>query len=266
MLLTDSSRFRFRYILAILTIHALGAGCHHVREQPQRGPENDRLSFSCSLLDPDPNKEVRFLVESFTGETPSKASLDKLLAVARSQGGGAASYVFAGEQSHEEELLKDCLGRGGRTSCVLVRYLGVSFGGDYGSSDLRQTTVDGHARTSGRINLYLDNARHYWPLFRSREDLETEVLIHEYGHLLGLVANERHASRWGVPEGVALDHCKHASCIMSDWKPSTVIYRFGRIGIFRGSITDFCKECREDLLKQRDVCRSNQSSAAAPSE
>jgi hypothetical protein len=65
------------------------------------------------------------------------------------------------------------------------------------------------------------------------------VLLHEVGHLLGLVTNDAHRDG---------GHCTNSWCVMYDgvdWRSGAV---FALPALFAGQIpTRFCGECRHDL-------------------
>ena len=76
-------------------------------------------------------------------------------------------------------------------------------------------------------------------LWVSRARQEGAVLLHEVGHLVGLVTNDAHRDG---------GHCTNGWCLMYtgvDWR-SALIYAIP--ALFAGQIpTKFCKDCRQDL-------------------
>jgi len=76
-------------------------------------------------------------------------------------------------------------------------------------------------------------------LWVTRGTQEAAVLLHEVGHLLGLVNNDAHRDG---------GHCTNAWCLMYDgvdWR-SGVVFAFP--ALFAGQVpTRFCGDCREDM-------------------
>jgi len=78
-------------------------------------------------------------------------------------------------------------------------------------------------------------------LWLSAAKLERLVLVHEFGHVLGLVTNPRHRLRES-------DHCCNPTCIMyAKIDPRSVMANF-LPALFLGKVPrDFCDECKADL-------------------
>ncbi|MCP3979586.1 MAG: hypothetical protein GY716_09690 [bacterium] len=77
------------------------------------------------------------------------------------------------------------------------------------------------------------------------DKFERTTLIHEFGHVLGLVTNDRH--EMNVVES---RHCTRLGCIVT--RPTTrVILRNSIPGLFGVLPDDFCKLCRRDIERAR---------------
>jgi hypothetical protein len=82
-------------------------------------------------------------------------------------------------------------------------------------------------------------------LWVTRSRQEGAVLLHEVGHLVGLVTNDAHRNG---------GHCTNGWCLMYsgvDWR-SGLIYALPTL--FAGQIpTKFCKACRQDLWADQEL-------------
>ena len=82
-------------------------------------------------------------------------------------------------------------------------------------------------------------------LWVTRSRQEAAVLLHEVGHLVGLVTNDAHRDG---------GHCTNGWCLMYngvDWRSGII---FALPTLFAGQIpTRFCKDCREDLWGDEEL-------------
>ena len=76
---------------------------------------------------------------------------------------------------------------------------------------------------------------------KMRERLLGHVVLHEFGHLLGLVGNPSHESRQ------APLHCRKTRCIMTTATPWSVVRGFFASIVGSRYPSRFCRECRRDL-------------------
>ncbi len=87
------------------------------------------------------------------------------------------------------------------------------------------------------LALFTDRVRGV--LWVTRAHQEGSVLLHEVGHLVGLVNNDAHRDG---------GHCTNGWCLMYDgidWRSGTI---FALPTLFAGQIpTHFCRDCRRDL-------------------
>jgi len=97
----------------------------------------------------------------------------------------------------------------------------------------------------------------YSDLFRERSVLwitpakaERSTLVHEFGHVLGLVSNPAHMHRGNGP------HCRNPECVMTHPRPRTIAYNFFP-ALFAGRIPrDYCRDCRKDIARAQEIWRT----------
>jgi len=85
------------------------------------------------------------------------------------------------------------------------------------------------------------------PFLVSSNDIEKSVLVHEFGHLLGLVnINYRSGRDHEDPEHE--NHCIHEDCVMNAQIETTAIANLINTGgTSNKPPTDFCADCQADL-------------------
>jgi len=84
-----------------------------------------------------------------------------------------------------------------------------------------------------------------WPVTAAR--VERAVLVHELGHVFGLVSDPDHQER-GNPR-----HCTQPRCVVTDQRARTQIYN-ALPTLLGGSIPhDFCERCRDDIRTARQA-------------
>ena len=82
-----------------------------------------------------------------------------------------------------------------------------------------------------------------WPVTATR--IERAVLIHELGHVFGLVSSPDHQER-GNPR-----HCTQPRCVVTNQRLRTQLYNVLPM-LFAGSVPhDFCERCRDDIRTAR---------------
>lgn len=77
------------------------------------------------------------------------------------------------------------------------------------------------------------------------DKIEKRVLIHEFGHLLGLVSNPSHQTM--------VDHCVKLDCVMCKDFDRVFMANFVEIVLTGNTPDDYCDECRKDLDKYRQL-------------
>ena len=88
--------------------------------------------------------------------------------------------------------------------------------------------------------------------------LERMTLIHEFGHLLGLVGNPRHERR----DPAHRQHCTSLTCAMAHptWR---VIARNFVAGAFNQLLTDYCVDCQADIRRAQDYWQDREKEGSA---
>jgi hypothetical protein len=87
-----------------------------------------------------------------------------------------------------------------------------------------------------------EELRRYSFLHITLAKIEETVLIHEFGHAMGLVSNPAHDYR---------HHCTNPSCVMY-YEPDFRCILANSVSVVFGSVpTEFCDECCEDLRRLR---------------
>ena len=81
--------------------------------------------------------------------------------------------------------------------------------------------------------------------------LERMTLVHEFGHLLGLVRNPHHERREPAHRG----HCTSLTCSMAHptWR---VIARNFVAGVFNRYMSDYCADCQDDIRRAQAYWRA----------
>lgn len=91
------------------------------------------------------------------------------------------------------------------------------------------------------VLIFFEQVRRVAQLWITPRKVEQSILIHEFGHVLGLVANPEHAQR----EYPA--HCNRKKCVMNQ-PGALAALRNAPAALFTGKIPhDYCKRCRKDL-------------------
>ncbi len=80
------------------------------------------------------------------------------------------------------------------------------------------------------------------------QDVEKSVLIHEFGHLLGLVSRGQDSLYKYKEDARHEHHCENSQCVMYYAVDTTDV-----IGAFlnKGTPTDFCESCRQEMNAYR---------------
>ena len=88
------------------------------------------------------------------------------------------------------------------------------------------------------------------PLLVSDEDIEKAVLVHEFGHLLGLV-NINYRSQTDHEDSDSKHHCIHEDCVMNADVETNAIAAWINTGDNKPP-TDFRPECKDDIRILRE--------------
>lgn len=86
--------------------------------------------------------------------------------------------------------------------------------------------------------------RKYALLWIDLDRLERMTLIHEFGHLFGLVGNPRHERSAPAHR----QHCTDLRCVMAH-PTLRVIARNFAAGVFNHYMTDYCADCQADIRR-----------------
>jgi len=117
-------------------------------------------------------------------------------------------------------------------------------GGFFGHTFVRSVTRDGV--TTAVKGLVVSRSAHqkYALLWIDLDRLERMTLIHEFGHLFGLVGNPSHERSAPAHR----QHCTDLHCLMAH-PTLRVIARNFAVGIFNHYMTDYCDACQADIRK-----------------
>jgi len=98
----------------------------------------------------------------------------------------------------------------------------------------------------------------YTLLWIDLDRLERMTLIHEFGHLLGLVGNPRHERR----DTAHRQHCTSLTCAMAHptWR---VIARNFVAGAFNQLLTDYCVDCQADIRRTQAYWHAREREGSA---
>ncbi|MBI5359568.1 MAG: hypothetical protein HZA48_03195 [Planctomycetes bacterium] len=80
-------------------------------------------------------------------------------------------------------------------------------------------------------------------MYMTAEKIEKRVLVHEFGHLLGLISNPFHQTM--------ADHCVNPDCVMCKDFDRVFMANFVEIVLTGNTPDDYCEECRKDLDKYK---------------
>ena len=97
------------------------------------------------------------------------------------------------------------------------------------------------------VHLFTDTFRSRTPLWITPQDAERATMVHELGHVLGLVSNPTHVQRDNP------HHCTGPDCTMPGPRPKTILYNAPR-AFFTGRVPEsYCARCRADLARAREL-------------
>ena len=114
-----------------------------------------------------------------------------------------------------------------------------------GMTDTVELELDGDTRALPVILMFSERIRDKAMLWISPPRVERSVLIHELGHVLGLVTNPAHTQR-GHPA-----HCTEAGCVMHQPRLRSLVYN-ALPALFAARVPSrFCRFCRDDMAAAR---------------
>lgn len=102
------------------------------------------------------------------------------------------------------------------------------------------------------VSIFRDAHDRWAVLWFTRDRIERMTLIHEYGHVLGLVANPRHERRHRGHR----HHCTGLSCQMAHPTKRVVLRNFWP-GLFNQLPDGYCKRCQEDIRRSQEFWRAH---------
>ncbi len=159
---------------------------------------------------------------------------------------GDTSYTLEEVQALESENRKGW--RSGSTIVLHILYLN----GEY-EDDANVLGIAYHADSFAIFKERIDDVATTDienPLLVSGADIERSVLVHEFGHLLGLV-NINYESEVDHEDPDHPDHCDHEDCVMNAVLETSEIANFVN-GLSTKPPTDFESDCVDDLRALRN--------------
>jgi len=101
---------------------------------------------------------------------------------------------------------------------------------------------EGRRRWIDGISLFHETISKTATLWVNAERIERATLIHEFGHLLGLVHNPAHTQKGN------LGHCTSPKCVMTHPRWRSRVY-WSTVGVLGKRMpTDFCHDCQADIV------------------
>jgi tetratricopeptide (TPR) repeat protein len=125
---------------------------------------------------------------------------------------------------------------------------GPWFGGNYFGLTT-QVTFEREAQpaTVDMVNVFAEAVGEHAILWVGPARVERSTLVHEFGHVLGLVSNRVHTQR-GNPQ-----HCTEPQCVMTHPRLRSILYNLVP-GFFAGRIpNDYCSKCRADIRATQEA-------------
>jgi hypothetical protein len=95
--------------------------------------------------------------------------------------------------------------------------------------------------------LYKEAIREHSHLWATAARMDRSTLVHEFGHLLGLVGNPAHMQS-RLP-----GHCANPECVMAQPQWRSILY-FTTAGLMGTRMPrDYCRECRADIRRAQQL-------------
>lgn len=209
-------------------------------------------------------RRILFVADAHPKARPSERALRRLAEVASRYCECQADWVRLGERGVPRFLRTSS----GSIRCegeppdppsiyVLVTYVD-DLGGHYGATRIVET--EGQCNEGGLFEILISKnkigkAAFLW-LTRTR--LEERVLVHEYGHVLGLGTNPAHSYLVGFPSKAP--HCVRPDCAMSVPRWRSLAFTAYFTGLTFRNIADYCRLCRRDIYEAKSYWAASQAS------
>ena len=133
-----------------------------------------------------------------------------------------------------------------------------SAGGFFGHTFDRSVTRDGVTTEVKGLVVSRSAHQRYSLLWIDLDRLERMTLIHEFGHLFGLVGNPRHERSAAGHRG----HCNDLHCLTAH-PTLRVIARNFAAELFNQFMTDYCDACQGDIRRTQAYWRASDSPAGS---
>ena len=143
-----------------------------------------------------------------------------------------------------------------RTEVVYVLYSPRPAAGEaaFGQSESWSVERGGRIVNVTGLSVFKDPVRRSAHLWVTADRIDAMTLVHEFGHVLGLVGNPAHA-QLRLP-----DHCRNPDCVMTHPELRSILY-YAFVGFLGARLPyDYCNQCQQDI---RDAQRSWEARAAA---
>jgi hypothetical protein len=210
-------------------------------------------------------------IDWVAGEPPSPRSVEALQAVLRRHAPAGAAIEVLLDEEIPQTAIASLEGRSGLERLVAEQFDGEPvasndrellyllylpsgepfYGGrPSGMLDTVRLATDGEAGSIPVILLFTDEIRRDAVLWVNAAKVERATLVHELGHLLGLVSNPEHTQR-GHPH-----HCTEPQCVMNRPHAGSSFYN-APAAFFLGRIPDdYCRRCRADIERVQELWRN----------
>ncbi|HEX4822950.1 MAG TPA: hypothetical protein VFV19_01420 [Candidatus Polarisedimenticolaceae bacterium] len=133
---------------------------------------------------------------------------------------------------------------------LFVPELGAGY---FGYSSTVWTLHDGKAIPVSFVSVSRDAHARYAHLWLSFDRMEEMTLVHEFGHVLGLVQNPQH-ERGGQHQG----HCTSLDCPMAHPTPRVIARNFFP-GLLDHFMHDYCDACKADIRRAQQFWRDRET-------
>lgn len=250
-------RWRFVHLAVVGMLGLSQLACHHLlRERTTPFPEAmaDKPPWGLNrefLLTE--GRKILFVVEADSAGDPSERALRRLAEVASHYCQCRADWARLGDPGTPRFFRTSS----GNIRCggapldpssiyVLIIYVG-DLGGRFGTTNIVDAEETCNQSRFFEISISQTKIRDAAFLWLTRDRLEERVLVHEYGHILGLGTNPAHSY---FPEFPSLEkgpHCVRPDCAMALPRWRSLAFTAYFTGITFRNIRDYCRLCRRDI-------------------